>query len=516
MLVNTTVFFYTTGLPGYAFFFALRMRRVNPDLPIDPAQRVAMIVTKVPSEPWSMVRTNLKLMLKQQPHHDTWLADEDPSEEVVDWCLRHAVKISTRRDDSRYHNKTWPRRARSKEGNLAYFYDHYGYKLYDIVVQLDADHYPEPSYLEEMLRPFNRQRIGYVAAPSICDQNRDRSWSARGRLFAEAFLHGPLQLGYNQGWGPTCIGSHYAVRTEALLAIGGLGPELAEDLSTSMLMLSHGWEGAFADQAICRGLGPETFQDCMTQEYQWSKSITKLWIHHSPAWLSKLSLRQKIRFVYSHLYYPLRGILSICALALSGYALLAGKPWATLSYPLFLVLSCLALGLTVLPVFWLRQQGVLRPPNVPLISWELTLFELTRGVWALFGVSSALFEGMLKRSSGFRITPKSVKKDVVPILFLSPYWFASLLAVALALFIPRAGEAQGYYLLILLTATSFAISALMVIVLDIRKTALPWSRHLIHAAIAIMTAAIVAIGWIGRTHEVMSTLESVDTSETVR
>ena len=47
--------------------------------PPDPAvTRVAMIVTKTPSEPFSVVRRTLEAMLAQSYPHDTWLADEDP------------------------------------------------------------------------------------------------------------------------------------------------------------------------------------------------------------------------------------------------------------------------------------------------------------------------------------------------------------------------------------------------------------------------------------------------------
>ena len=131
-----------------------------------------------------------------------------------------------------------------------------GYDRYDFVSQLDADHVPEPTYLAEMLRPFADPTVGYVAAPSVCDANAATSWSARGRLYAEAALHGVLQAGYNAGFAPLCIGSHYAVRTAALRSIGGLGPELAEDFSTTVLMNAGGWRGAFAIDAIAHGDGP--------------------------------------------------------------------------------------------------------------------------------------------------------------------------------------------------------------------------------------------------------------------
>ena len=49
---------------------------------------------------------------------------------------------------------TWPRRTRCKEGNLAFSTIITATTRYDFVVQLDADHVPEPGYLFEMLRPF--------------------------------------------------------------------------------------------------------------------------------------------------------------------------------------------------------------------------------------------------------------------------------------------------------------------------------------------------------------------------
>ena len=279
-LFNLVLLSYATGLPVWPFYLFLRMRQVRPDLLVPAGCRVAMVVTKAPSEPWGLVKETLVAMLAQEPQHDTWLADEQPSEEVRCWCEANGVEVSSRAGVADYHRPTWPRRTRCKEGNLAYFYDHFGYENYDLVVQLDADHIPQPGYLLAMLQPFHDLEVGYVAAPSICSTNASTSWVARGRLFAEAVLHGPMQLGFNGSWAPLCIGSHYAVRTTALRESGGLGPELAEDHSTTLLLNAHGWRGAFAHRAICLGLGPETFEDAMVQEFQWSCSLTNILLHH--------------------------------------------------------------------------------------------------------------------------------------------------------------------------------------------------------------------------------------------
>ena len=235
-LVNSALVFWTTMIPGYFVLVFSRSRVSDPARPPPTGARVAIVVTRAPSEPFAVIRRTLEAMLAQSYPHDTWLADERPDAETHAWCATHGVCVSTRDRIDGYHATSWPRRTRCKEGNLAYFYDKYGYDNYDFVAQLDADHVPNKNYLTEILRPFNDPAVGYVSAPSICDSNAAQSWSARARLYVEGALHGALQAGYNGDLAPLCIGSHYAVRTKALKEIGGLGPELAEDHSTTLMM----------------------------------------------------------------------------------------------------------------------------------------------------------------------------------------------------------------------------------------------------------------------------------------
>jgi cellulose synthase/poly-beta-1,6-N-acetylglucosamine synthase-like glycosyltransferase len=166
--IATATAAWMTLMPAYFIFIFARAKVQSGPLRLPEGSRIAMVVTKAPSEPFPVVAATLKGMLAQDVPHDTWLADEDPSAETLEWCRRHGVRVSTRKGREDYHRKTWPRRTRCKEGNLAFFYDHYGYANYDFVVQMDADHIPEPGYLWQMLRPFGDDKVGYVSAPSIC------------------------------------------------------------------------------------------------------------------------------------------------------------------------------------------------------------------------------------------------------------------------------------------------------------------------------------------------------------
>jgi cellulose synthase (UDP-forming) len=115
--LNTLVISWPIVMPGYAFFFVRRLKKPNPALGIPTQWRVAYIVTKAPSEPWEVARRSLEGMLADDEIlHDTWIADEDPSEETLEWCKEHGVRVSCRKGVREYHNLRFPGvRAARKE-----------------------------------------------------------------------------------------------------------------------------------------------------------------------------------------------------------------------------------------------------------------------------------------------------------------------------------------------------------------------------------------------------------------
>jgi cellulose synthase/poly-beta-1,6-N-acetylglucosamine synthase-like glycosyltransferase len=470
-VINTAVLGWSVMIPAFFFFFLGRMKKPNPSLSLPTNAAVAIVVTKAPSEPWALVQQTLEAALAQAHPHDTWLADEDPSQEAITWCRGHGVHISSRKGIADYHRLTWPRRTRCKEGNLSYFYDHHGYEKYDLVVQMDADHKPGNNYLKEMIRPFADPRVGYVSAPSICDANAQRSWAVRGRLFAEAPTHGPLQAGYSAGFAPLCIGSHYAVRTRALCEIGGLGPELAEDHSTTLLMNAAGWKGVHAFEADARGDGPCTFNDLVTQEFQWSKSLTKILMTLTPRHFAALNFRLKFQFLFSQIWYVLLGLTMLVGTLIPPVALITNRPWVTIVYPVYCA-GCCALTCTVMAAFvWVRRNGWLRPVSAPLISWEALLFHFVRWPWVLLGVLSAIVDVLTRREvETFRVTPKGENTvALIPIQALAPYGALSLVSGLSVLMMKDISGVAGYGLFASINSLLYAGLLLLVLCLHIRE-----------------------------------------------
>jgi cellulose synthase (UDP-forming) len=457
-------------LSGYFLFFACRMTRPNPRVAL-PQLRVAMVVTKAPSEPWALVERTLRAMLEQDfPYpYDVWLADERPSGMTLNWCRRHGVQVSTRVGVDAYHQPTWPRRTKCKEGNLAYFYDQVGYVSYDVVAQLDADHVPTSSYLHEIVRPFADPAIGYVAAPSICDSNQDKSWTVRGRLHKEASLHGPLQAGSNGGWAPVCIGSHYAVRTRALKEVGGLGPDLAEDYTTTLWLQAGGWGGAFALRAEAHGEGPETFEDMLVQELQWARSLGTVLTRWAPGRLGKVPWRARFRLGFSLVYYPIQGVFTAIATVLPAFGVLTGHVWGGGPILGFYVhIWCCSIML-LLALGWLRHCGVLRPVRAKLWSFDVILFQLIRWPWATWGFFQGMWEGWRGPAKSFKVTPKgsNTSRPLAPVLVLPPLLLA-VFPAAVLLVKAHPEPVLGLYLLTVLQVLSYLAVAGFVVLLHIR------------------------------------------------
>jgi len=493
LILNSAILAYLTCLPAYYVGAVNRMRRVRPDLAVPPA-RVAFVVTRAPSEPWAVAHRTLTAMLSQHfPYpYDVWLCDEQPTDEISRWCATHRVGLSTRWGVETYHRTEWPRRTKCKEGNLAYFYDRIGYRRYDVVSQLDCDHVPAPGYLFEIVRPFADPGIGYVAAPSVCDANAATSWAARGRLYREATFHGPHQLGHNDGYGPVCIGSHYAVRTSALRDIGGLGPELAEDFSTSFLLNAAGWHGAFAIDAEAHGDGPNTFAAMLVQEFQWARSLATLLIGMVPRNLPRLTWRLRLRFCYALSYYTLLVGTTAAGLALGPIAALSGHPWINVNYLAFLghwwAISVWIIVITLL----LRRRGLLRPPDARILSWEVWLYALTRWPFIALGLVAAVVNLLRQQPIEFRVTPKG-RHDLqpLPVRIMLPFYLISAACAVAALIGEQGSQAPGYVFLSVLGGMIYAIVSVTVPALHAREAARAAGTSVRHAARQTVRAPFV-------------------------
>ena len=145
VVINSIVLMYVSCYPAFFVLAANHQRNVNESLEV-PLVRTAMVVTRAPSEPWDVARSTLRAMLTRTSRCPTTSGSATSGRAPRSSLVRRA-RCDHRKPQRRgeYHRATWPRRTKCKEGNLAYFYDHWGYRNYDVVAQLDCDQRPSPT-----------------------------------------------------------------------------------------------------------------------------------------------------------------------------------------------------------------------------------------------------------------------------------------------------------------------------------------------------------------------------------
>ena len=397
--------------------------------------RVAMIVTKAPSEPWSIVENTLKAMIAQDIDgypYDVWLADEDPSAETREWCLDQGVCISSRKDVEGYNNVDWPHRRRCKEGNLMYFYDKWGYDRYDVVFQFDSDHAPTPSYLKNSLPAFMDPAVNYVAMPNI---NKTGSWVSNVRQTQEAWYYGPSQMSYSHNYMPMMTGSHYAVRTSALKEIGGIGPELDEDMTTTVMMNSRGKKGVYAGNAIAYGEGPLCLEDAQKQELQWAKSAVICffrWRHVLVPKDNRMPIGGIFRFFVVRTWYTIQLVFALYMWVFMAPLVFASK-WCSSDDNCTLSFANLVIHATPLLFanwgyeFMARKADWLRPSNTPFFSVDLIAYRILRPLWTTIGIMAGIFELIFNVVPRFSVTRKG-DSNISPLGVFSMWYILLIMA----------------------------------------------------------------------------------------
>jgi hypothetical protein len=300
-------------------------------------------------------------------------------------------------------------------------------------------------------------------------------------MYKEATFHGPMQAGCNGRFAPVCIGSHYAVRTSALHEIGGIGPELAEDFTTSFLMNSHGWEGAFALDAEAHGDGPATFSSFLVQEFQWAQSLSLAGLRMYFQNFKRLPGRLRLRFGLALAYYPMLAITTVAGLLLAPIAVVTGIPWMNVNYLAFVSRWLLIALPLVLVILLLRRRDVLRPVNAKILSWEIWLFAFARWPYVAWGVCSGVTEWVVAKPRSIKVTPKGDRGlEVLRVRVLLPY--LGVCAIMLGAVWGRSGApaTHFYVLLCFLTAGAYLLTSTAIVVLHAvesqRATQATWSE----------------------------------------
>ena len=184
----------------------------------------------------------------------------------------------------------------------------------------------------------------------------------------------------------------------------------------------------------------------MTQELQWSRSLTVILLTVLPRQLRQLPLHLKAQFLFAELWYPAFALSMLAAFLMPLVALVTKAPLVDVSYVDFLLhaapVTLVVIGIAV----WVSANGWTRPQGAPVVSWEAAAFQLHQVAMGSNRLRNGHRRGDSPQAVSFRITPKTARRaDVVSLRVLMPYILIVALSLGVVIGVDQPGCARGYY-----------------------------------------------------------------------
>ncbi len=272
----------------------------------------------------------------------------------------------------------------------------------ELIVVFDTDHIPVASFLDETVPYFQNPKLGVVQTPHHF-YNPDifqRAFQCVDKIPNEQDMFNHGIQGGRDGWkGAFFVGSGAVFRRAALERIGGFKlMSITEDIHSSQHLHACGYESAFVDKDLAVGLTAENYSSYIVQRRRWMQGCLQIFFRDNPLFQKGLGLRQRLGY-FASLYYFFFPIVRVIF-------------WITPLYYLLFHLHPIFADVSVLMAYMLPYLICL-----PLLSSAL-LRKWPRLFWGViyekaicFPLFLSIFDLLLPKSLGFKVTPKGIVSD---------------------------------------------------------------------------------------------------------
>lgn len=265
--------------------------------PAPPGKKVDVFITAF-DEPLEVLRrTAMGARAIRYPHR-TYFLDDGKRDELKKIAEELGIGYIRRAGN-----------ANAKAGNL-----NYAIRVTDaeFILQLDADHFPLPHIVDQILGYFNDPRVAFVQTPQdfyntdsfthVINDDAREMWE-ENRIFYS--LLQPGKDSHNASFFCGCGGM---LRRSALEEIGGFQSKtIIEDMETSLTLHSHGWNSVYHPGALAFGLSPGSAAAFHVQRQRWAQGSMQMLRKMNPATLPGLQWQQRVHYFAANLY-PVDGL----------------------------------------------------------------------------------------------------------------------------------------------------------------------------------------------------------------
>jgi cellulose synthase (UDP-forming) len=403
--------FYLIELLGFAttcvsLIVVFRRRRRSPR-PAPPGLAVDIFVTTY-NEEIDVVRRTLVATLAVRYPHETWLLDDGS---------RQQFRALAEELGCRYHARGNNRGA--KAGNLNAALKHAKGEFFAV---FDADHCPQPDFLDRLLGYFEDADVAFVQSPQdyfnhgsfayLHGQDGKTVWHAQ-----TTFNH-PVQAGRDYLDAATMCGCSAIMRRAHIDLIGGFPEDtVTEDMHVAVKLHKRGLRSVYHDEPLAYGVSAQGYGDFFRQRLRWGEGNMQVCRLEGLPFSRDLKPGQNLCYLMLGMPYTdsLRKLALYVAPPLS---LLTGVP----------------------PIHGEPAQFFLIFLPYLLMSW-LASIEFYGGfarIWgnevydaALMTPGIVAMRGLFLRRIQFKVTSKSLNA-AFPALLLAPQWIVLGLSLAAA------------------------------------------------------------------------------------
>ncbi len=362
----------------------------------------AIVDVFIPSktEPADMLeRTLYSASLIDYPNLRLYLLDDGAREWVKELAKKYGYTYLVRPN-----HLTKPYKAATLNYGLAHSWGNY-------ILVLDADHTVKPTMLDDLLGHFKDPKVALVAtrqgfAIDKNDFNHDH-------LFYEY-----MQPGKNADGAAMSCGSGVIYRRSALTKIGGFSEwNVVEDLHTSYLLNSHGFQAVYVNQPYTQGVAPQDLKVIYKQRGTWALDSLRLLFWNMPLLNRKLSFLQRLHYLEMGYIYLVGGFVLPLLFFLNFYSLFSNTPLVQAGF-WYVLLKIPSHYLTV------RLYSELGRGSAESRMWA--------GLYPVYFL--AIFRALIHVKPRYQVTEKGVEAQVRRITLVIPQAFTVALGILAILY----------------------------------------------------------------------------------